>query len=136
MKTLSIVASTLLLAGSVFAQTCAFTNFGRPCGGALAGSQVRGPGVQMDVSGATAGAYAFLVVGQQQRPVALPGSHCPLLVHPRVVLHSRVDRAGDATFLMRLPHMRLDIDFQCITVELTRAGRAAESTNGVNLVCR
>ncbi|MGE0143084.1 MAG: hypothetical protein AB7I19_05250 [Planctomycetota bacterium] len=137
MKIAAILASSALLVGSAFAQNCVFTNFGRPCGGSLTGSLVRGPALQFDVAQATPGAHAVLVVGQQQRPAPLPGSLCPLLVHPRIVLHSDIDRAGNARWTVRVPNQPIDVDLQVVTIELARnQTRIAESTNGVNLVCR
>ncbi|MCC6784453.1 MAG: hypothetical protein IT457_16540 [Planctomycetes bacterium] len=138
MKLIPTLLAVALAAGFAAAQTCTFTNFGRPCGGTLTGTQVRGSGVQMDVARAMPGEIALLVVGHQApRPHPLPGSACALLVDPRVILHSNTDRSGAATFLMRLPNVTpLNVDFQCVVVDVNRTGRVAESTNGVNLVCR
>ncbi|MFO1053417.1 MAG: hypothetical protein U1F36_14490 [Planctomycetota bacterium] len=136
MKAITFLVSLALCAGAAIAQTATFTNFGRPCGGDLNGSQVRGPAVQMDVTNAAPGSYAILCVGQQQRPVALPGSNCYLVVNPRITLNTQVDRAGNASFLLRLPNMPINVDMQVVTVALSRNGRTAESTNGVNLVWR
>lgn len=138
MKLFSLLATSLLLAGTVLGQNCTFTNFGRPCGGAMAGSLVRGPAIRMAVTGAMPGEAALLVVGHaMSTPLPLPGSNCLLLVQPRVVLQGSTDRAGAANFVMRLPPIvPLNVDFQCVVVDITRTGRVAESTNGVNLVCR
>lgn len=137
MKIASLIVAGLLLASASIAQTCVFTNFGRPCGGTLTGALVRGPALQFDVAQASAGAHAVLVVGQQQRPAPLPGSMCPLLVNPRILLHSQIDRAGNARWTVRVPNQRIDVDLQVVTLESGRNGaRIAESTNGVNLVCR
>lgn len=137
MKIASILAASALLAGAAFAQSCVFTNFGRPCGGTLNGSLVRGPALQFDVAQASPGAHAVLVVGQQQRPAPLPGSLCPLLVNPRIMLHSQIDRAGNARWTLRVPNQRIDVDLQVVTIDVARnRTRIAESTNGVNLVCR
>lgn len=141
MKLLSLVAGALLLAGAAVAQThptCTFTSFGRPCGGDLAGSIVRGPAIQMDVTNAAPASVAILVAGHMAaRPHPLPNSNCLLLVDPRLTLVTPVDRHGNASFHLRLPHVTpLDVDFQAVTIALHRNGRTAESTNGVTLQCR
>jgi hypothetical protein len=138
MKLTSLVAAALLVSAAA-AQTCTFTNFGRPCGGNLAGSQVRGPALRFDVTNADPGSLAVLVAGQASRTGhTLPGSNCLLLVTPRHhVGPIRVDRAGSAAFLLRLPPIgAFDIDFQVATLGTTRNGRVIETTNGVNVVCR
>jgi hypothetical protein len=138
MKLIPLVAAALLAATGA-AQTCTFTNFGPACGGDLAGSLVRGPALQFDVSNADPGSLAVLVAGEASRPGhALPGTNCLLYVFPRHHLGPvQVDRAGNATFLVRLPHLRaFDIDFQVATLGTTRNHRVIESTNGVNVVCR
>ena len=129
MKLSSILASVLLLAATTVAQNCTFTNFGRPCGGDLAGSLVRGPAIRMAVTNAAPSSVAVLVVGQTAaRPHPLPGSNCLLLVDPRITFAQPVGPRGNTEFLMRLPNVRaLDVDFQVVTVASSRNGRTAES---------
>lgn len=139
MKTLiaAVLASTAALAQ---APTCTFTDFGRPCGGDLAGQVVRttnGAGVRLDVTGATPLSFAVLAAGQQARPIALPGSNCLLLVDPRITVLQQVDRTGATAFRFHLPPIApLNVDFQAVTIALSRSGRMAESTDGVTLNCR
>ncbi|MBK8098588.1 MAG: hypothetical protein IPK26_15870 [Planctomycetes bacterium] len=140
MKLISTLG-VLLLAATAAAQNYSFSNFGRPCGGDLAGQVVRtqrGAALQWDVTNADAGAVAILVVGHlAATPIALPGSGCLLLVDPRTTLFQQVDGRGHAQFLMALPPVvPLQVQFQAVTVELSRMGRVAESTNGVEFRAR
>lgn len=137
----SFLLAAFLCATATAQVTCTFTNFGRPCGGELNGSQLtRLPAVQMDVTNAAPASLAILVLGAQQlpRPIQLPGSNCTLLVNPRVTLIAPVSARGTASFQLRLPNVapRLAIEFQAVTLGLSRNGRIAESTNGVTMVCR
>jgi hypothetical protein len=118
-----------------------FSSFARPCGGDLAGQQVRstsGSTVRFDVTNAAPNSYAVLVVGQEMlRGLQLPGSTCLLLVQPRATAILQVDASGAAAFRFGLPPISpLDLDFQAVTVALNRNGRTAESTNGVSMRCR
>jgi hypothetical protein len=136
-----LLAATLLAAAATSQATCTFTNFGRPCGGDLAGSVVRGPAgavVVMDVANATPNAFCFLTVGPlAATPITLPGSACLLLVQPRAYLFGQTDRAGSAGFRINLPRITpLVVEFQAVTAEPTRGGRVVESTNGVQMACR
>lgn len=138
---LSTTLGALLLAATAAAQNYSFTPFGRPCGGDLAGQVVRtqrGAALQWNVTNADAGAAAILVVGHlAATPVALPGSGCLLLVDPRTTLFQQVDGRGNAQFLMALPPVvPLQVEFQAVTLELSRLGRVAESTNGVEFRAR
>ena len=139
---LAILLAALLGTAATAQVTCTFTNFGRPCGGDLAGSQItaRLPAVQMDVTNAAPASVAILVLGGQQlpRPIQLPGSNCTLLVHPRVTMFAPVSARGAATVQLRLPIIRLplSLEFQAVTLALSRNGRTAESTNGVTMVAR
>lgn len=140
MKALSLFAALVLPVAIGAAQTCGFPTFGRPCGGDLAGSQLRtaaGLGIQLDVTNAAPGSIAVLVIGQEMRPVQLPGSNCTLIVDPRATLVQQVGRRGHTTFQLRLPPIApLAVDFQVVTVALNRNGRTAESTNAVAMHCR
>ena len=136
--------SGLLFATALAAQgpVCTFTPFGRPCGGDLAGQQIRTPtgnaAVQFDVTNAAPGSAAILVLGQLLgTPVTLPGSNCSLLVNPRATSFVQVDRLGEASFALRLPVAArgLAIEVQVVTLALNRNGRTAESTNGIHLSC-
>ena len=141
MKTLLALS---LLATTALAQapTCTFTNFGRPCAGDLAGQLARspnGPVVQLDVTNAAPGSLAVMVLGHASAsPRPLPGSNCNLLVDPRATMLGRIDRSGATAFRFPLPvrAIPLNVDFQVVTLNVTRRGRSAGSTNGVNLVCR
>ncbi|MGE3174994.1 MAG: hypothetical protein AB7O97_20365 [Planctomycetota bacterium] len=140
MKTLTTLVALCLSTAVGLAQTCTFTSFGRPCGGDLAGQQVRTPAgqtIRFDVTNAAPGAIAVMVIGGQQRGVQLPGSNCLLLVNPRGTQLAQVDRGGDVAFRFPIPaRLPVQADFQVVTIGLSRSGRIAESTNGVNLVCR
>lgn len=142
MKVLSLLAVPFLAAVATAQTSVSFADFGRPCGGDLAGSLVRGrtgPNVQLDVTRADAGAVAILVLGTHlaRVPHPLPGSPCLLLVEPRATMFGTVDRAGSAQFSLPLPPIApLVVDFQVVTVELARAGREAKSTDGVELRVR
>ncbi len=141
MKFPTLLASIVLTAVTAVAQTfptCAFTSFTRPCGTDLAGSQIRGPGLQWDVTNAAPGSVAILAIGQAMRqPLPLPGTNCLLVVDPRLLLVAPVDRGGNAEFVLRLPPIApLSIDFQAVTVALNRNGRTAESSNAIEMRCR
>lgn len=140
MKPCLAVLSVLTLASFAVGQTCTFTSFGRPCGGQLAGTQVRtsaGSAVRLDVTGATPGAVAVLAIGHAARPVLLPGGICPLVVDARVLHFGDVDRAGQAMFRFPIPAtLPVTADVQVITVSTNRAGRTAEATNGLRIVCQ
>ncbi len=130
----------LFLSSALCAQTCTFGAFGRNCGGTLSGQVVAAPSgaaLQLDLAAADAGTVAVLVIGQQSRPSPLPGGLCPLLVQPGNTVFGMVDQSGAATFRFpiqgRLPFA---VDFQVVTVSGTRAGRLAESTNGLRVACR
>lgn len=121
--------------------TCTFTAFGPQCDGALAGSLAttpRGEAIQLDVTGATAGAMGVLVIGPLARtPQPLPGTNCELLLQPANSQLFWLDRNGDGQQLIPLPRrMPIDINFQVVTVITTGSARVRGSTNGVNLVCR
>ena len=141
MRILSLSAP-LLLAATALAQTgIAFTPFGRPCGCDLAGSAVRtatGPVLRFDVTNAAPSSIAVLVLGQLAgTPFPLPGTNCLLLVQPRATLLQQVDVNGAAAFRFPLPPIApLSVDFQAVTIALSRNGRTAESSNGVNLTVR
>jgi hypothetical protein len=139
MKIVSLLTG-FALAATLGAQTCSFTKFGRPCGGDLAGSQVRttaGSAVRFDASNLAPGAIAIMVMGQAGRPIRLPGSNCGLLVQPRDTQIGTADRFGDASFRFQLPTtLPAQADFQVVTIGFDRNGRTAESTNGVHLVVR
>ena len=130
----------IALSATLGAQTCSFTSFGRPCGGDLAGSQVRtatGSAVRFDATNLAPGSVAIMVLGQAGRQLPLPGSNCGLLVQPRDTQLATVDRLGDASFRFDLPRtLPVAADFQVVTIGLNRNGRIAESTNGVHLVVR
>jgi hypothetical protein len=136
MKLSTFLAALCLTAGTALAQAT-FTNFGRPCGGNLVGvtQPVRGgTEIVMSVSNAAPGAACVLVIGHQMRPQPLPNSLCNLLVDPRVTMVGSIDAQGNATFRMPLPAITpLIVDFQAVTVGLTRRGRMADSTNGVRM---
>lgn len=137
MKLTHLLVSILLTVGAVAAQNCAFTTFTRPCGSDLAGAVVRGPAVQWNVTNAAPASYAVLAIGQQARPMPLPGTDCLLVVNPRVMLVQPVDSRGNSTFLLRLPPITgLSLDFQAVTVAVNRRGRFAESTNAITMACR
>ncbi len=140
MKPLALVAA-LSLATIADAQACAFTLFGRPCGGDLAGQQVTTPTrstIRFDGQNLAPGAVAILVFAPQAtRGVQLPGSNCTLLVQPGHTVLGQVDAAGACTFGFPIPaRLPITADFQLVTIGFTRNGRIAESTNGVHLACR
>jgi hypothetical protein len=142
MKTLLRAAlAAAALAAPAAAQSCAFSSFGRPCGGDLSGALVqtpRGPALELSITGAEPNALAVLVVGQPAAtPHPLPGSPCLLLLDPRHTLIGNTDRRGRAQFRMALPPVSpLDLGFQAAIAELTRNGRVVESTDGVRAQCR
>ncbi|MBL8723745.1 MAG: hypothetical protein JNK49_06840 [Planctomycetes bacterium] len=136
----SLLISALLAVPAV-AQTWTLSDFGRPCGGDLSGQVVaspRGVGLRFAVTGATPNAVAVLALGQlAPTPIQLPGSQCLLLVDPRHTLFATTDAQGQAGFQLSLPNIApISIEFQAVVIELTRAGRLAESTDGVRLVGR
>ncbi len=138
MRTLLLSA---LLASPIAAQTWTLSDFGRPCGGDLAGQVLatpRGVALRFAVSGAMPNAIAVLAVGHlAPAPIQLPGSQCLLLVDPRHTFLGTTDGQGQASFQMSLPNVApITLEFQAVVVELTRAGRLAESTDGVRLVGR
>jgi hypothetical protein len=140
MRIVSILAG-VVLATAASAQTCVFASFIRPCGADLAGQQVRSPAgsaVRFDVTNAAPNCFAVMVVGQEMaRGIQLPGSNCLLVVQPRATLVQQVDAAGATSFRFHLPPISpIDLDFQVVTVALSRNGRTAESTNGVGMRCR
>ncbi len=142
MKCSVLLSVVSLLAGVVLGQgpTCTFTSFGRQCGGTLAGQQIAGrtgTAVRFDVTNATPGATAVLAIGHAARPTMLPGGPCLLLVDARVLHFAPVDRLGQVSFNFPLPAIvPLVADVQVVTVGVTRAGRTAESTNGLHFVCQ
>lgn len=142
MKITAILAALLVSATASAQVTCTFTNFGTPCGADLAGSQItaRLPAVQMDVTNAAPASVAILAIGSQRipTPIRLPGSSCTLIVNPRITLLAPVDARGHASFALRLPGVAtpFSLQFQAVTVALSRNGRTAESSNGVLLNCR
>jgi hypothetical protein len=139
MKLSTIFAALCLTASTAFAQVT-FNNFWRPCGGNLNGieQQTRtGTMILMNVTNAAPGAACVLVIGPQTRPHLLPNSLCSLLVDPRATMVGTTDAQGAATFRMPLPGVTpLDISFQAVTVGITRRGRMADSTNGVEMHSR
>lgn len=139
MKLSTLIGAVCLLTSVATAQI-AFTNFGRPCGGNLTGSAQTsraGTVIHMDVTNAAAGAACVLVIGQQSRPHLLPNSLCSLLVDPRATMVGTTDAQGAASFRLPLPATTpLTVDFQAVTVGVTRRGRMADSTNGVKLQAR
>lgn len=121
--------------------TCTFTAFGPQCDGALAGSlqtTPRGEAIQLDVTGATAGAIGVLVIGPLARtPQPLPGSTCDLLLQPAHSQLFRLDANGDGQQMIPLPRrMPIDINFQVVTIITVGNARVRGSTNGVNLLCQ
>jgi len=139
---IALLSAVLGLSAASFAQSgIAFTAFGRPCGGDLAGAVVRtttGVALRFDVTNAAPDSIAVLVLGQQAvNPFPLPGSNCLLLVQPRATLLQRVDANGATAFRFPLPPISpLSVDFQAVTIALNRNGRTAESTNGLTLNVR
>lgn len=94
--------------------------------------------LRFGVTNAMPNAIAALVIGHlAPSPIQLPGSQCLLLVDPRHTLLGSTDGQGQASFQLSLPNVApITIEFQAVVVELTRAGRLAESTDGVRLVGR
>lgn len=139
---LPILTALALIAASLPAQVaCTFTNFGRPCGGVLQGTQItRLPAVRLDLSRAAPGSFALLAMGSQRlpRPVQIPGGNCFLLVQPRATALQQVDPRGLASWHLRLPNAtpRTTIDFQAVTVQIGRNGISTGSSNGVEMTCR
>jgi hypothetical protein len=119
--------------------TVTFTAFGPSCDGTLSGQMVttpRGNAVQLDVAGATANAFAFLMFGAQlTTPVALPGSQCQLLVENRFGGFSILDAHGDGHRVLGVPgRPPVDINFQVLTLDFSGTTLALGSTNGLNLL--
>jgi hypothetical protein len=140
MKFATLLAALCLTASTALAQVT-FTSLGRPCGGTLTGSVERttnGPTILMDVSNAAPGAACVLVIGPALRVAQpLPNSLCDLLVDPRITLVGTVDAQGNTTFRMPLPTVTpLTVDFQAVTVGITRRGRMADATNAERMQSR
>lgn len=119
--------------------TVTFTAHGPSCDGTLAGQLVstpRGQAVQLDVTGATANAFALLLFGAPlTTPINLPGSQCQLLVETRFAGMSRLDANGDGHRLLGVPgRPPIDLDFQMLTLDFSGATLALGSTNGLNLL--
>lgn len=124
---------------SVTQPTVSFTAFGPSCDGTLSGQMIttpRGNAVQLDIAGATANAFGFLMFGAQlTAPVALPGSQCQLLVENRFGGFSVLDANGDGHRVLGVPgRPPVDINFQVLTLDFSGPTLALGSTNGLNLL--
>jgi hypothetical protein len=130
-----------LLAVSTPAQNWTVQDFGRQCGGDLAANvqaNRRGVDLRFAITGAAPDAVAILVIGHRApSPVALPGSHCELLVDARHTLFTTTDARGQAGFTLALPNIApVAIDFQAVVATFGRTGRMVGSTDGVRVSSR
>ena len=125
--------------GTVTQPTFTFTAFGASCAGTLAGQLAttpRGPSVQLDVTGGTPNALAFLLVGAPlQTPVNLPGGSCQILVENRLAGMTFLDANGDGTRMLGVPgRPPVDVNFQFLTLDFSGTTLGLGSTNGLNLL--
>ena len=121
---------------------CSFSAFGPECAGKLSGRAAAGPNytrVGIDLTGAPANARAGLFIGSAlQQPLQLPGSRCALLVSRRVILGGQTDANGDMSWQLRVPATAsgIGVDFQALTLSISRTGVRFGSSNGLRMQSR
>jgi hypothetical protein len=139
MNHLAIAAvAAAALAAAAAGQTWTVSAFGLPCGATLQAQVLQaanGAAVAAGITAADPLTHAILVIGSQQpAPVALPGG-CQLLVHPRLLLHTRTDASGTARVGFRLPPVvPITVDLQALVLTRSPTGRLADASNGVRIV--
>ncbi len=119
---------------------CAITQYGQGCGPVLDGSDTLRGNVHVfdfKVSGAFPNAPVAMVFGDRPIAVRIPGTNCPLLAFPLVLVNLRADANGDAQLGIKVAGPMSGAAYlQALPFRLSAVGGLEiTSSNGLKVDC-